>query len=337
MNNANHLGYLMITDYLKPNTGEDLSDAIQKVIDENPQRTLFFPDGEYLISKPICTSGDPAKAVSLELANFAVIKAMPEWSSDEAMIRLGGKDPAFTIHAVGSNNYISGGVLDGSRVAKGLSIDSGREYSIRNISMKFVTLGLHIKYNAQYGSNDSDIFNVNIVGIGEAGSVGVLVAGFDNTLTNMRIADFETGVKLTGAGNLMNNLHPLFIYRDSLDYKDSVGFRAASGGNWYTVCYPDNFATGFLLDGNTLSTFTDCYCYWYSANGGVETAFASTGKFNSVIKNTRVDFRAETENRYLKVAEDGGAGVIDNPIFDPGRCVEEDYKKHLSGRVITRK
>ena len=108
--NAADLGYVVITDYLQPNTGEDVSDAIQKVINENPRKTIYFPDGEYLISKPICTSSNPDKAVSLHLANFAVIKASDAWNSDEAMIRLGGdNDRVFTTGATGSNYYLYGG------------------------------------------------------------------------------------------------------------------------------------------------------------------------------------------------------------------------------------
>ena len=42
-------GYVIITDYLKPNSGEDVSDAIQSLVDENPQKTLYFPDGQYSI------------------------------------------------------------------------------------------------------------------------------------------------------------------------------------------------------------------------------------------------------------------------------------------------
>ncbi|MBR2613896.1 MAG: flagella basal body P-ring formation protein FlgA, partial [Clostridia bacterium] len=46
---ASSLGYVLITDYAMPNTGEDVSDAIQKAIDENPHRTIYFPDGEYIL------------------------------------------------------------------------------------------------------------------------------------------------------------------------------------------------------------------------------------------------------------------------------------------------
>lgn len=331
--NATQLGYVVITDYVKANTGKDVSDEIQKVIDDNPRRTIYFPDGEYIISKPILTGGSYKTAVSLELANFAIIKASSDWNSDEAMIRLGGKDRAWDIFPTGTNNFICGGVLDGSGLAKGLSIDSGREYSIRNVSIKYVTLGLHVKYNSEYGSNDSDIFNVNIVGTGLKGSIGLLIEGFDNTFTNMRIANFEIGVKLTGAGNFMRNLHPLFIYGDKIDYVDSIGFYDVSGGNWYDICYPDNFATGFRMLGKTMSTYNNCYCYWYSITGGVEVGFMSEGKFNSIIKGSRVDLRAETQNAYLKVAESGGSGTVENPIFNVDNCPNEDYKDYLVGRI----
>ncbi len=61
--NPQSLGYVVVTDYVEANTGRDVSDAIQKVIDDNPMRTIFFPDGEYIIGKPICTSGNPKSAV----------------------------------------------------------------------------------------------------------------------------------------------------------------------------------------------------------------------------------------------------------------------------------
>jgi len=344
MNNAHELGFVVITDYVKANTGKDVADEIQKVIDANPRRTIYFPDGEYVISKPICTGGSFATAVSLDFSNFAMLIASDDWSSDEAMIRLGATDRAFRITKTGTNNYVSGGILNGNGIAKGLSIDSGREYSIRNISMKDVTCGIHVKFNAEYGSNDSDIFNVNIVGVGTKDSVGLLIEGFDNTFTNMRIANFQTGVKITGAGNFLKNIHPLFIYkgdndfnhRGAFEYADSIGFDDQSNGNWYDICYPDNYATGFNMLGSTVSTYNNCYCYWYSSNGGFETAFKSEGQFNSIITACKVDFRKETDNAYLKIGETGGTGVIQNPMFQPKLCADNSYEDHLEGKVIYR-
>ena len=330
-------GYVIVTDYLNVNSGKDLSRAIQKIIDDNPRRTIYFPDGEYCISQPICTSSNSETAVSLHLSNFAVIKAMNWQAHDQHMIRLGVKDKTFTIHNSGSNYYLYGGCIDGAGVAKGVSIEGGRETSIRNVSIKAVTQGLHVIYNAEYGSNDADIDTVHIVGMNLPGSIGVIVDGYDNTLTDMRIAGFEVGIKLNGAGNFLRYLHTLYIYSDNYDYKDSIGFWDASGGNWYDVCYPDNFATGFRTSGHTMSVYSDCYAYWYSSNGGVQTAFASDGKFNSIVKSYRVDFHDDTLNVFLKVGEAGGGGAIEYPIFEVEKTSDKTYESYLEGRVIWRK
>ncbi len=337
---------VVITDYVEPNTGVDVADAIQRVIDDNPRRTIYFPDGEYLISKPICTGGHPDTAVSLDLANFAIIKATPNWSSDEAMIRLGGKDRYFRINKCGTNNFISGGVLNGNGRAKGLSIDSGREYSIRNVSMKFVTIGLHVKWNPEYGSNDSDIFNVNIVGAGLKGSVGVLIEGNDNTFTNMRIANFEIGVKTTGGGNFLRNLHPLYIYDtdndfshygETIEYADSIGFEDTSNGTWYDVCYADNFATGFRMRSGTHSIYNNCFCYWYTTRGETSIGFESLGQFNASIVSSRIDLRPVAESAYLKVAESGGCGTISSPILPVQNSTNDCYKDYVTDRIIAQK
>ena len=68
-------GAVCVTDYVAAGTGADAADALQAVIDANPNRTIYFPDGEYLVSHPLRTPADPAKSVDLQLANFAVIRA----------------------------------------------------------------------------------------------------------------------------------------------------------------------------------------------------------------------------------------------------------------------
>ena len=44
---AKKLGFVVVTDYLDANTGENLTDKIQEIIDKNPRKTIFFPDGVY--------------------------------------------------------------------------------------------------------------------------------------------------------------------------------------------------------------------------------------------------------------------------------------------------
>ncbi|MBR6740840.1 MAG: hypothetical protein IKM04_07235 [Clostridia bacterium] len=69
-----------VADYISGSESE-LSDIIQELIDSNPNRTIFFPDGVYPISKPIATPADPQKSVDLRLSSYAVIRATPDRSS----------------------------------------------------------------------------------------------------------------------------------------------------------------------------------------------------------------------------------------------------------------
>ncbi len=304
-------GYLVITDYVKVNSGKDVSADIQKVIDENPHRTIFFPDGEYLIGSPVLTPADPRISVSLKLADYAVLKATSEWKKGEAIVQLGGKNPYNSITINGSNYYFEGGIIDGSHVADGISINSGRETGIRNVSIKNTIIGIHILHGANSGSSDADIMGVNIVGCGN-NSTGVLCEGFDNTFTNMRIANVFTGIHLKSSGNMLRNIHPLFTSGYE-NYENSCGFIDESGTNWFDYCYSDQFGIGFKTTGNSRSTFNDCFCYWYSPNGKSHTAFLSEGKFNSVITNFNIGgFKRNNNNAVLICKKLGGNGVIEN-------------------------
>ena len=340
MNDMNAMGYVVITDYVKANTGEDVSDAIQKVINENPHRTIYFPDGEYILAKPICTSANPENAVSIRLSNFATLKAADGWNHTEAMVRLGAAEPFNTIYVNGSNYYFCGGIIDGNMVANGISIDSGRETSVHNVSIKHTFIGLHIKRGANSGSSDADIETVNIVGNNKKGSIGVLVEGHDNTLTNMRIAAIQTGVLVRASTNCFRNIHPLFIFgyeylgEDAIDFKDSVAFLEERGNNWYDFCYSDQLATGFKLFSGSRAVLSNCFAMWYTAKGDKEVAFECEGTFKASILNPRVHFRGDAVNRaVITGVTDRGCGFIENPIFDAELVDDKSYTEYIKGEI----
>ena len=308
----------VVTLGIVPGTGEDLADKIQAVIDANPNTTLFFPDGEYLVSKPIKTSAKYDESVSLWLANYAEIKATSTWSggSTDAIIMLGARNPYNTIYKPGSNYFLEGGIINGNGKANGVSVDSGRETRIENVSIKNTVIGLHIKYGANSGSSDADVSNVNIVCNSRKNTIGVLVEGYDNTFQNMRISGAQIGVYAKSGGNFFRDIHPLI--GDMSLYSGSIGFYV-EGGSWFDVCYADNFETGFKV-GSSSSTFTNCYVFWYYKNGTTpkitkEIGFHFPDKFNSTIKDTIVSFKNEdnVDNAYIRVGVSGGSGVIYNP------------------------
>lgn len=333
---AKSKGYVVVTDHVKLSSRKDVSAELQQIIDDNPQSTIYFPDGEYLISKPLVTSSDPEKAVSLRLSTFAIIKASADWDDANGyMIQLGGKDKTFTVDEVGSNYYMEGGCIDGSNKARGVEVAGGLETSVRYVSIKFVTQGIHIALNEESPSSYADIETVNIVGCSQPDSIGVLVDSNGNTFTNMRVAGFEVATKANGKNNIFRNLHMLYIYSNNYDYSDSIGFWDTSEGNTYDICYPDNFAIGFRTSGHTMSVYNNCYAYWYSpTDGEKQYGFVSDGQFNSILKNYRVDLRNNKDARFMMVGEEGGNGIVEYPAFPESACYDDTYKDYLVGRVV---
>lgn len=324
----NDRGYIVITDTVSVNTGTDVSADIQAVIDANPNRTIYFPDGEYIVSEPIFTPANPRKSVSLELSDFAIIKASGDFEKGQAIIQLGGKDPANDTATNGSNYSLEGGIIDGSGIANGISINSGRETAVRNVSIKNTVIGIHIFYGANSGSSDADIYGVNIIGTGTTESIGILLEGFDNTLTNIRIGNVFTGVHVKSSGNMLRNVHPLY-YSDYTDYENSCGFLIDSGNNWFDYCYSDQFCIGFRTTDYSSSTFSNCFCYWYSASGGKQTGFRADKYFNSDIVSFKLGFKSETENAVLSVGEIGGTGTIENLDVDSDIVDDLSYLAYL--------
>ncbi len=319
--------YINAADFFEISDGTDLSEKIQAVIDSNPNRVIFFPDGEYVVSAPVLTPADPSKSVSLKLSEFAVIKASEDFPQGEAVIQLGGKDPFNDTHTPGSNYSLEGGVIDCSGIADGVSINSGRETRVQNVSIKNCVVGLHIMHGANSGSSDSDILGVNIIGNGTTESVGVLLEGFDNTLTNMRIGNVFIGVHVKSAGNMLRNIHPLY-YSDYTDYENSCGFLIEAGNNWFDYCYSDNFAIGYRTTGNDHNTFVNSFCFWYTDVGKVQTVFKADKKFNSDIDGLKAGFNGDAEKNILLLGELGGTGTIENIEADTSSCESKVYKMY---------
>jgi hypothetical protein len=329
-------GYVMVTDYLKPDTGADVSEAIQKLIDENPNRTLYFPDGVYLLSKPITTSADPAKTVSFKLSNFAHFKAMDTWETrSEPLFKLGATDMTDEFASATYHYSLEGGILDGTDKADAIWVMGAGNVSIRYSSIKNTVVGIHVKANDAEGNGPTvDVHTVNIVGSGTVDSYGVVLDTNDNTLTNMRIASNLIAIKLTGSENFLRNLHPLFIFESPLNsaevYKQSVAFYDEGKQNFYDNCYNDQFATGFYFSKGTASIMDCCFNYWYSEKYAVHNSYVCEGQFNGIIRYSSSDVgHADkgTECNFLLVGEAGGKGTIDTVYFNPEKVSENDASK----------
>lgn len=324
-------GWIDVSEHVAADGTTDVSAAVQRLIETNPHRTLWFPDGTYLLAQPIATPADPKRSVDLRLSNFAVLKAAASWTNAEAMVRLGGIHPANDIRTVGSCYGFSGGVIDGSGKAVGLSIDSGRETKVRDVSMKNVTLGVHIKKGANSGSSDADLSGLNIVGASPSSSIGVWVEGHDNTLSDMRIANVHIGVRLTGGGNMLHRIHPLYTGWSG-NYEKSMGFEIDGNDTILDSCYSDHFSSGFVFGGGYGTVLQNCIAWWYAPNKGLRhAALRAKGRFNAHVSGLRVGFKGkESRNIVLEAADLNGTGVIRDLRVNRDLLTESsDYQRYL--------
>lgn len=300
-----------------PAPGADAAGALQTLIDENPNRTIYIPDGTYLLSRPVMTPADAHRAVSLHLADFAILKAAPDFPAGQPLVRLGGSHPSRDIRAPGSVYGLYGGIIDGSGIADGVTIESGRETRVQNVSMKNVRIGLHVLYGANSGSADCDIRDVHVVGNRAPDSVGLLVEAHDNSFANMRIYDCMTGVRIRAGGNRLYNVHPLWSCPNEL-YGDGVGFDDGGASNTYICSYSDQYSIGWLFREKVgVSHLIQCTAFWYASNPGLRhTAIRCEGPFRAICSAMTVSFRDAQAINTILIAQPGGKGVLRDPIFD---------------------
>ena len=353
------LGYVIISKYEEyVDDKGNYSAAIKKAIEENPGRTIYFPDGTYSISEPIVVPADPAKSVALRLSHLAVINAI-NWTDPKLpMIRLGVEEEAEAAEEVPAvsmedaelskqrSTFVIGGVVMGNGRASGISIEGGKDILIYNVSIKRTYNGIHVHYaNNEMGATYANVDNVNITGYEATGSAGVLVEGTRNTFSNMRIASVQYGVLCTetGEGNSFRNLHPLTVgMNDAVKVDENkkrlpegnerftVGFWDMSDGNHFDVCYSDQMATGYLFEENCRTVAIGGFCYWWTERNQYNVGYESNGKFNAIVVSGKVSLgRPAAVKAYLSIGEEGGQGVVIQPKYNaPDDMLPNDLAKH---------
>jgi hypothetical protein len=244
-----NIEYTLITQYSSLANGNDYTAAIKKAIEENPNATIYFPDGTYEISDTIVIPANATKSVAFRLSNYATIKAVNWSDKTKPMIRMGvyaegeDKENIGSIDHDARNVYLMGGVLDAAGIASGVVVEGSEDITLSNFTVKNAYIGVHLADpgNSTH-STSADIENVHVVGNGEAGSVGILVESTLNTLTNMRVSDVQFGMKCTdnGSNNVFRSIHAIGT---GVEGTDNAGFWDLSSGNQYDICYSDQYAT----------------------------------------------------------------------------------------------
>ena len=331
-------GYVVVTEHI--GRSSDMSTTLQALVNRFPNKTFYFPDGIYYLGKTLELPTDPDKSVSFLLSTYAQFAPSETWSGkkEDPLIRFkaSSNDAKSTTFENGNECYIKGGQFNCKQKCSAISVEGNAQVLLYNFSIKESHIGINIQ--ADY----TDVDNVVITGTNTKDSIGVLVESSYNTLNNMRIFRINTGIKLTEGNNVLRNLHPLYTGT----FESSCGFWDLSEGNYYDICYSDHFATGFRMEEHTVSIYNGCFAFWY--NNGYDKSgknlishqrhwgFASEGRFNSIIRSTRVDLNyANCDSTFLKVGTSGGKGLVIDPTCGGAIDGRDDYYKAWEPHLVT--
>lgn len=310
-------------------THGDASEALQALIDECPNMTIYIPAGTYTLYNPIRTSAVPTRTVALQLDDNAVLKAAGGWNHSAPMITLGTSREYNTTAEAGYFYYLDGGTIDCSGVAEGIAVECGRNIQVRNINIINTKLGFNIKNGTNGGSSDADIFNLNIVGNGKSGSVGMKCAGYDNIFANIKISNCQTGMYFNGGGV---NCRDFDISLDNPEIMEgSVAVECQSTDNWFVNFNITDYQQAFRMqpNWNGRPVIDNLTVDWTRSGERRHEVFSfPNGGFNAEARNIIVKFNQNnnaTYNRILTEKTHDGEGSITNLVIEDPSLVTGTY------------
>ena len=313
--------YLVVTDYIKANTGEDLYVLLQDLIDKNPGRTIYFPDGEYVISHSLLTTSRANQSTSFLFSSEAVLKAADFWEREDsynALICLGAYEKVNSINVPGSNFYVMGGKFDGNGIADGISVDAGRETLIKDVLIVNTRYGIQVKSGTNSNSSDTDIDDVTVIGNGNYNSIGIIFSGDDNTVTNARISNVATGVVASNTCFLS-----CITVENTMKTRGTAGFLVGAAA-YVSNCVSVDYDIGFQLEGSNCF-IKQCSVIWPSNEGEEHIAF-KTDKLRAAIIGCRAEFVDNKIRNIFLTSNMEGWGMVQTPYYDRSLVdVESDF------------
>ena len=318
--------FVVVTDFIKANTGEDLQANLQMLIDKNPGRTLFFPDGEYVINRSLETTSKPGDSTSFYFSSGAVLRAGENWKNDgdkRALICLGAKEKVNDINTPGSNFFIMGGTFIANGRGDGIALFYGRETLIKDVVILNSRYGIHIVHPTNSSSSDSDIDDVTIIGNGLPNSMGIVAVGLDNTFSNARISNVQIGMSLSAAG-FTNNC----TIENTAKLDNAVGIQCNSGDAWISNCTVLDCPVAFRL-GSYSGFVKQCTAAWPTNFGTEHVAFEANALKCSIIGGRALFNDSSVPNFFLRAAR-GGSGAVISPIYNTALVAGDNTQLYLA-------
>lgn len=293
-------------------------EAIQNIIDNNPGKTIYFPEGVYGITNKIVLKRANSTLVNILLDRNAVIKNI-SGNVIDTLFEIGydytaGEHNRFDFPCL---SEIVGGTLDATNCLNAIKVfPLYRLLTLRNIQILNVS---NVGILSDYGVNSSvEVGNLKIedcyiqgTSSNATSSIGIVIRSNDNEILNTNIDRTNKGILCSGWSNLFSNIHVTAMFTTGYTMQEintTIGFDFEDSNSLNTLihCYNDTYATGFKSNGGKLY-MTDCLSYYYLSTEDSRFNSIEVTNFNEEVTKLQLvncDFYipSKGQNKHIKTS-----------------------------------
>lgn len=272
----------------------DDTEAIQFCIDNFPHKTIYLPDGRYLLSDELKIYADNEKQINLYLENNAELFSNTQINS---LLNIGLGKNLYDRYKVGNICNITGGIWNCENVLYGIYMNSTRKQN-KLFNMNLINVGnygIYMERTSDSNASSNHILtNIFIHCKGsEFNSTGLYIRGLDNSFNSIRIAKATIAIDLKSGGNLFNDIDVVASYTTpgsltSDEYDKTIGLNVdTAGANFISNLYIDTYANSIVIvNGNCELFINNFYTVFWKQESSFTTSllyFKQNPKLLSII------------------------------------------------------
>lgn len=241
--------YINVTENGVKNDGSDCTVALQALISANPNRTLYFPSGDYGISATIKTSPLIDEVTSMV------------FDSNAKVINLGINDgsPMFSFGTLKTPNdfqginssYVFGGVFDCKNFnCDGIEIDRCFDLTLYNVTVnKCKNTSFKIGKDTAH-TGDASLINCRAHGTPSSNGIAIELNSTDNQVIGFNSSWTAYGVVVNSGGQMLTDIHPVYFHLDDAFYDSehsAIKINSYAGVLLDNI-YADNYPVGIYFN-----------------------------------------------------------------------------------------
>ena len=337
--------------------GDGISDDInfiQTCLNNNTDKTVFFPTGKYLISSPINTIMYQEEPGNIILDNTAEIFTNNQL---ECIIYLGngtgkgkntGKDGVFRL-----KSHLKGGIINAKNCESGIKLKNNfADIYIEDVKiLYFNKYGVYFPLSNNNQSSNASFSNIEIDGnTSSEESYGFYIERPDNKYNNIIINSVQQAFHITKGGQILKNIHALMVgydenhqaltnYSEWYENTKAIYIEGGAGGNIINEFYNDTFCT-FLEcsnDNNNSFILTNSFSMSYLPNLNQKLFIFNQDQPLGIIENNSFDFNTPlTKHQGIIFNNYEPQNITNSNLFKLSKNIINQTDRLVNGDILTK-